>query len=176
MLMILLQSMEVVVLIATGSYVAYQTHRHFSLARSGYYIERFNSGEMREFRKRVDAWVERGQPCENVFRNAASSDDETFRDIEALRLFANFFQELGTAYKHRTINRRYIWDVFGSLVLRYAEILAPYVCDMRDHRQRQTLYIDFELMVESIQRMDAKRVKSTRTCTWFSEHRRRKNV
>ncbi|PCJ62426.1 MAG: hypothetical protein COA73_06530 [Candidatus Hydrogenedentota bacterium] len=175
MLMTLLQVMEIVVLVATGGYIGYQTQGHFSLTRSQHYIERFNSGEMRKLRTRVNNWIERGQPLDKIFPEKPPLDDESQLDLEALRLFSNFFQELGTAYKYRTVSRAYIWDVFGQIILRYGEDLAAFISEYRIHVNRKGLYIDFECLIEDIQKMDKKKQKAMRNTTWFSDHRHDKN-
>ncbi len=167
----ILQILEIVVLIATGGYVGYQAQRHFSLTRSQHYIERFNSGEMRDLRARVDAWIAGGRSIENLFAEGTTLDDASQQDREALRLFSNFFQELGTAYKYRTVNRAYVWDVFGALILKYGEELAPFICESRVRANRVGLYIDFEYLAEDIQKMDAKKQKSARSTNWFNDHR-----
>ncbi len=166
-----LQYLEVVVLVVTGGYVAYQTHRHFSLARSEYYIERFNSGEMRELRKRADIWVGGDQPFERIFREADELDEASSLNLEALRLLSSFFQELGTAYKHRTVNRTYVWDVFGRLILKYGRELSPFICESREYHQRPTLYIDFERMAQDMEKTDRHRVSRSRKSTWFRDNR-----
>jgi hypothetical protein len=166
----ILQILEIVVLVATGGYVGYQAQRHFSLTRAQHYIERFNSGEMRELRSRVNSWIDRGRPLETIYPAEAPLDDEAQRDLEALRLFSSFFQELGTAYKHGTVNRAYIWDVFGRLILTYGKELAPFVCESRIQVNRSVLYIDFEYLAEDIQKMDAKKQKSARSTNWFNDH------
>jgi len=54
--------------------------------------------------------------------------------VKAIRTFAKFFQELGTAMKHGTLEAAYAWDLFGSAVHHYMRGLRAFIDETRDQR------------------------------------------
>lgn len=68
----------------------------------------------------------------------------------AVRTFINFFQELGIAWKHGTVHRKYTWDLFAGLIAKYWAALLPYRRAQRIAKDRPTLYCDFESLARQI--------------------------
>jgi hypothetical protein len=152
-----------------------QTRQHFAIQRTSAAIERFNSDQLLQARHLVDAWLGTGEspgalmdravdptaaktdsektPAERLASERAAKADEA---LQAIRVFANFFQELGTAFKHDTLHEQYAWDVFGSLVIRYEGELRPFVMEMRRRRNRPKMYQEFMTLAETMRRLDQK--------------------
>ena len=141
--------------------------RLFNLNRTSYFIERFHRPEMLEARADADRWlrVRRGKEdtvSEQQVRdmlhaaNLVSADFEDPRQAEDaavfvdLRLIANFFQELGAAFDNESLDEKYLWQVFGSLVTRYHRDLAPFLKGMRNRANNQDLYEDFDQLADKM--------------------------
>lgn len=152
-----------------------QTREHFAIQRTSSAIERFNSDQLLRARRVVDHWVATAEPPGDLLDRAAhphpgkaaseltpeqrlAVERAEHADEVAtnLRLFANFFQELGTAMKHDTLHERYAWDVFGALVVRYEADLRPYVEEIRRRRGRPQLYEDFSALADRMRALDRK--------------------
>ena len=151
---VVLLAVSLLLTLATAAYVAWQTQHHFRLQRVTAFIERFNSGEMLRLRGIVDQTVESGVNPETLQARRAAGDDDAAERLDAMRTFANFFQELGSAHKMGTLGNRYLWAVFGGLVQRYWTDLRPLIEMMR--LNRPTLYEDFENVADAMARGDAK--------------------
>lgn len=134
-----------------------QTTRHFALERSTHFIERFNGPELVTARETVDSWLKSGEEAGKLFKRAEGQapEGEARVAVRDLRTFTNFFQELGTAMKHGTLDEEYVWDVFGGLVVRYGDELQPFVREHRRHTGRMTLYSDFDWLIERIREREA---------------------
>lgn len=89
-----------------GGAVYRQTSRHFALQRSTDFMLRYNGDQLVDARYSVDAWLASGESADALDRRAILSGedgDNAKQTIKSVRTFANFFQELGTAMKHRTL-------------------------------------------------------------------------
>jgi hypothetical protein len=161
----LLQLLEVGILaltalitVAVGFFVVKQTTRHFRLLRSEHFSERFDSDKMVQVRESVDKQLN----AYKAHRQQSTNNDETHGGSQVLmtngdmRTFANFFQGLGTAFKHKTVDEQYTWDNFGDLVPYYWKQLEEHIIVFREHRKRQTLYQDFQFLAKEMTRLDRK--------------------
>src|ERR1700754_2400759 len=111
----------------TGLGVYIQASNHFAFQRTSYMIERFNQQQLVDDREATDRWLKTKEEAKSLFDRAEQRDPEKAKEalqtIKAIRVFCNFFQELGTAEKHGTLNQEYLWDVFGAAVTKYGEEL-----------------------------------------------------
>lgn len=156
---------EVILLAATllatvgvGAYVAWQTARHFQLQHAKEFIARFNSEDMVSIRRRVDTYLTSNRSAaELIAAEEADPYGEAAREIDAIRTFVNFFQELGVAYKHRTVHGVYTWDLFGALIQKYWKLLHPFVVEVRQRRNRMTVFQDFEALAATMRKQDQRR-------------------
>ena len=133
-----------------------QTAHHFASERISYFTERFNRSEFVDVRATVDAWLETGESAESLFHREGAKDPEAIRTIKNMRAFANFFQELAAAMKHETLDKEYMWDVFGFLTQHYGEKLQPFIDQMRATRKRSTLYAEFYELVRTMKSIERK--------------------
>lgn len=156
LLEVALIAVTAVVTVLTALFVGRQASRHFRLQRSTHFIERFNTGDMLRMRPRVDSFVAREPEWEALLekQQEASLDEETLVRLYETAVFANFFQELATALRHKTLDHTYTWDVFGGIVSHYWGALEPYVRARRLHGKRPTLYQNFEELVAEMRRLD----------------------
>lgn len=133
--------------LGTVVFIGYQTSRHFRFQRSTHFIERFNSAEMIELRFEVDFFLADNPNWEKILKRYLANeltDNNLKRNILKTLRFTNFFQELATAHKHKTLHEDYIWDVFGGAICMYWENLLPFIESYRKARLRKTLFQDFE--------------------------------
>ena len=116
--------------------------RHFRARTAAAYMDRFSRPDMRDIRQRVDSWL----AC-------ASSDEERLRvlkgedppvSVDEIRVFANFFQELGLLCEERLMHPRTTRLLFDYLAPHYWGQLSFWVCWYRQDRNDQTLYKRFE--------------------------------
>jgi len=155
----LILAFTLIMTVALSWMVFRQTQRHFQLQRTQEFIGRFNGQAINEHRRQIDLWVATGEAVHELLDRAKQEDADAtqVRQAEAMRSVANFFQELGAAAKHGTLNDAYCWDVFGGLITNYWQLLSPYVFEMRYRRGRPTLWNDFEALANQMQQQDAKR-------------------
>lgn len=111
------------------------TVRHFRFVRASAYIERFNGGDNVKNRIEVDKWLDSTDSDEERL-TALKQNPELLTRVKA---FANIFQELGVAYKYRTVNRKIVWYNFDVLVVTYWQKLKFYFDDRRGNDD-QSLY------------------------------------
>ncbi|SRR6266446_822475 len=157
-----------------GAGVYHQTSRHFTIQRTTYMIERFNQKELVDARDVADGWLrkkedpralmDRAKYADNeelysLKTDAEKSESEKMRDdarktVQNIRVFCNFFQELGTAMKHDTLDEEYMWDVFGAVVMKYGVELRPFVEELRVRLQRPQLMQEFILLVDKMKELD----------------------
>lgn len=159
----------------TGLGVYYQTARHFDIQRTSYMIERFNTKELVDAREVTDNWLATGESAKSLLDRAIDphsqkpealkTEKEKFESekareaaeiVRSIRVFCNFFQELGTAEKHRTLDEAYMWDVFGAIVTKYGEELKPYVEEVRARRQRPQLFQEFLTLADKMKELNKK--------------------
>ena len=140
--------------------VYYQTQKYFTAERTSYYIERFNSTELVEAREVVDNWLSTGESPRDLYTRIKDRATESGKNglfvYRNIRTFVNFFQELGVAMKHETLNEEYLWDVFGGLVLRYGNLLKPYIEETRIQLNRPKVLQEFTKLVELMESLDKK--------------------
>lgn len=84
--------------------------------------------------------------------------EEIFEDV---RLYCNFFQELGTAVTNDTLDEKYMWDVFGYNVKRYGEKLKPFIEEVRKQEKRETLFKEVFYLIDKMKKLDEKYDKSS---------------
>jgi hypothetical protein len=159
----------------TGLGVYYQTTRHFNIQRTSYLIERFNTQELVAAREVTDNWLATGESAKSLMDRAVDPhsqkpgesktqkeklESEKAREaastVKSIRIFCNFFQELGTAEKHNTLDEGYMWDVFGAAVTKYGEELNPFIEEMRGRRQRPQLYQEFLSLSDRMKELNKK--------------------
>lgn len=85
-----------------------------------------------------------------------TSRDDARQSFQNIRGVCNFFQELGTAIKHDTLDEEYMWDVFGAIVKKYGEELRPFVEELRVRLQRPQLMQEFLSLVDTMKELDKK--------------------
>jgi hypothetical protein len=167
--------LTLIVTTTTGVGVYYQTTRHFNIQRTTYLIERFDTQELVDAREVTDDWLAKGESPKSLMDSAvdphsrepeASKTEkekleskkaaEAAATVNSIRVFCNFFQELGTAEKHHTLDEGYMWDVFGAAVTKYGEELKPFIEEMRVRRQRPQLYQEFLSLTERMKKLNEK--------------------
>jgi hypothetical protein len=113
--------------------------RQFRMARASSFLERFLSSDMTRARMAVDKLCE-GAVDEMVkaLRDGASAKRDDL--LSQVRMFANFFQELGIAYRHGLVHRTYTEEIFDFLVKSYWDRLQPWIEDYRTQKNDRTLY------------------------------------
>jgi hypothetical protein len=89
-----------------------------------------------------------------VLEGEKSSDQEKVRIRTTILRFANFFQELGGAYLQETVDRHYIWTMFGHLAPTYWKRFEPVIQALRTSRHRPDLYQEFEDFASEMQRFE----------------------
>lgn len=167
--------LTLVVTTTAGLGVYYQTTRHFNIQRTSYMIERFNMKELVDAREVTDNWLATGESAKSLMDRAvdphsqkpesSKTDEEKLESekareaavtVKSIRVFCNFFQELGTAEKHRTLDEGYMWDVFGAIATKYGKELRPYVDEVRVRRQRPQLFQEFLSLTDKIKELNKK--------------------
>ena len=149
-------SVAAVFTLSTGSLVWFQTRKHFRLIRASEYIQRFNSKEFFDARILVDTFHQDETLLAAVLEGETSSNLETVRVRATILRFANLFQELGGSYLKRTVDRHYIWTMFGYLAQVYWKRFEPVIQALRNSRNRPQLYCDFEAFASEMRRLDTK--------------------
>jgi hypothetical protein len=155
-----------------GFAVFRQTTNHFAIQRTTYMIERFNQKELVDARDITDTWLRKKENAKALLDRAAYLDgqevdsqkaateksalvtprEEARQTVQNIRVFCNFFQELGTAVKHDTLDE----DVFGAVVKKYGEELRPFVEELRVRLQRPQLMQEFVSLVDKMKELDQK--------------------
>ncbi len=154
------------------------SRNHYQLETAVAFSQRLDSDQMVRARHVVDNFVASHLSVKQLLDDAmdpeanladmALSDQQKLRRAHAqksdeiareFRIFANFFQQLGTALKHDTVPVDYAWDVFGALAQRYRKDLKGYIEEMRIRRERPTLYQEFDLFVNRMAKMDEAKAK-----------------
>lgn len=131
-----------------------QTKANFKLERSSSYTERFNSADMKAVRHTADIWLKNKETPEQLFNRVNSQDsilaEQGYQTIQDLKIFANFFQELGTALKYKSVDKEYMFDNFGGLVTKYHQGLKPFIEKMREKNKQKSLYDGFEELYNKV--------------------------
>jgi hypothetical protein len=167
--------LTLIVTTTTGLGIYYQTTRHFDIQRTSYMIERFNTKELVDAREVTDNWLATGESAESLMDRAVDphsqkpESSKTTKEkleskkaraaaetVKSIRVFCNFFQELGTAEKHRTLDEGYMWDVFGAAVSKYGEELKPFIEELRVRRQRPQLLQEFLSLTDKMKELNEK--------------------
>jgi len=168
-------SLALVITTITSAGVYYQASRHFAIQRTSYMIERFNEKELVDAREVTDNWLNTKEDAKSLMARAVDPysqkpesqktneeklASEKARDaakiVQNIRVFCNFFQELGTAEKHDTLDEGYMWDVFGAAVTKYGEELKPFIEELRVRRQRPQLMQEFLTLTEKMKELNKK--------------------
>jgi hypothetical protein len=169
-------ALTLVVTVSLSFGIFYQTRNHFIIQRTTYMIERFNQKELVEARHRTEEWLltkeepkallnraykPEGQDSDSGKTSAEQAKSEEARKdgnetVVNIVLVCNFFQELGTAMNHESLDEKYLWDVFGALVIDYGQKLRPFIVEFRIKKQRETLLQDFLLLVAKMKELDKK--------------------
>ncbi len=154
-----LLGLTAIITLTTALYVGRQANRHFLLQRATHFIERFNSGDLRLLRPKVDRTMAAGIDWDARLRDleAGSLPPADLEQLYEVLIFANFFQELATALAHGTIAQNYTWDVFGGLVKKYWHLLQPFIEAKRRIDDRPSLFADFEKLVLAMEREDRRK-------------------
>ncbi|HEX8353709.1 MAG TPA: hypothetical protein VF611_12460 [Pyrinomonadaceae bacterium] len=168
-------SLTLIVTTTTGLGIYYQATRHYNIQRTSYMIERSNTKELVDAREVTDNWLATGESAKSLMDRAidphsqkpesSKTKEETLESEKAgkaaatfksIRVFCNFFQELGTAEKHHTLDEGYMWDVFGAGVTKYGGELKPFVEELRVRRQRPQLLKEFLSLTEKMKELNKK--------------------
>ncbi len=99
------------------------TVRHFKIARTVSYIERFNHPDMVATRAAVDSWLQSSEADEPRIERAKA---DPVLNVQILT-FLNLFVEVGIAHRYRTLNRTVAFDLWSQLVPEYWRKLRFYV-------------------------------------------------
>ena len=133
----------VVTLSAQGAFI-FATYllalRQFRMAKASTYLERFMSKEMIDAREIVDDMC-RMEVDEMV---SALRTKEKADELSEIRMFANFFQELGIAYRRGLIDHSYTEEIFDFLVKTYWKKLYAWVQAYRSTTGDTSLYSKWE--------------------------------
>ena len=172
---LLLLAMTLLATVVISGLTLRQTTRHFEITTTHYEIERtsafvarFNSLEMVELREEVDRWLESkespaqlydrsiGTPVDPATANPNSTPtaQQALRTVSKLRTMANYFQEFGTAFRADSLNKRYAHELLGSVCVRYAILLEPFIIETRKRRQRPQLYAEVFLLKSRMEALD----------------------
>ena len=116
--------------------------RHFRAKTAADYMDRFSRPEMREIRQHIDKWLTQA-PTDHE-RLQLLQHGEAAVTMDEIRVFANFFQELGLLCEERLVHRKTTRLLFDYLAPYYWGKLRPWVGWYRDSRNDQTLYARFE--------------------------------
>jgi len=114
--------------------------KQFRMARASAFLERFHAGEMSRARTAVDKWLASGDLSERL---RTLYDPANVGLLNEIRMFANFFQELGVAWNRKLVDRGYARNCFDFLVVYYWSGLSGWIADYRQQRD-PTLYRRFE--------------------------------
>lgn len=168
-------SLTLIVTTTLGLGIYYQTTRHFALQRTTYMGELLNAKELVDAREVTDKWLDMkedakalmdraidpySQKLESLKTEDEKSVSERAREatatVKSIRVFCNFFQQLGTAEKHDTLDEGYMWDSFGALVTKYGEELKPFVEELRIRRHRPQLMQEFLYLSDKMKELNKK--------------------
>ncbi|MDX6500481.1 MAG: hypothetical protein QOG23_3741 [Blastocatellia bacterium] len=168
-------SLTLIVTITTGLGLYYQTTRHFDIERTTYMSERLNTKELVDARDVTDKWLDTKEDAKSLMdrafdpysqklelqkteeeKLASAKAREAAEIVKSIRVFCNFFQELGTAEKHYTLDEGYMWDAFGALVTKYGEELKPFVEELRVRRHRPQLMQEFFALTIKMKELNKK--------------------
>ncbi len=167
--------LTLIVTTTTGLGIYYQATRHFDIQRTSYMIERFNTKELVDARDVTDKWLDKKEDVKSLMDRAvdpysknpepqktgegkleSAEAEEAATIVKSIRVFCNFFQELGTAEKHGTLDEGYMWDVFGGIVNKYGEELKPFVEELRVRKQRPQIMQEFSSLTNKMKELDKK--------------------
>jgi hypothetical protein len=168
-------ALTLIVTTTTGLGIYYQTTRHFDIERTTYMSERLNMKELVDAREVTDDWLDTKEDAKSLMdravdpysqkpesqkteeeKLASAKAKKAAETVKSIRVFCNFFQELGTAYKHNTLDEGYMWDTFGAGVTKYGEELKPFVEELRVRRHRQQLYQEFSALTDKMKELNKK--------------------
>jgi hypothetical protein len=114
--------------------------RQFRMAKASQYLERFMSKEMMDARTVVDQFC--GKDIHDMIGSLRA--DNCREELGQIRMFANFFQELGIAFRKGLVDRRYTEEIFDFLVKSYWKKLYGWVQDYRKLQGDKSLYSKWE--------------------------------
>ena len=157
---LIILGLTLAVTLVTALAVYHQTSKYFTSERTSYYIERFNRTEIVEARDVTDRWLETKESPKELYDRAKDRTSlegkEAGITLRNIRVFTNFFQEIGAAMKHETLDDEYLWDVFGGIVRRYGLELKPFVDETRIQLKRPAAYRDFTELVGKMEQLEKK--------------------
>jgi hypothetical protein len=130
----------------------YLAIKQFRMSKSSQYLERFLESEFLKLREFVDDYIDGRKASQKQDSPIAVPDFK--HDLIQMITFANFFQELSVAYRHRLADRKYIRDVFSFLIQYYWEHLSHWVDAYREQKQRRSLYSDWEKLYHELRILD----------------------
>ena len=123
--------------------------KQFRMARASAFLERFHSGEMTRARTSVDRWLAAEDLSERL---KLINEAENVALLNDVRMFANFFQELGVAWNRKLVDREYARNCFDFLAVYYWTALSGWIADYR-HRRDPTLYRRFEELYDEMKKI-----------------------
>jgi hypothetical protein len=108
----------------------------------------------------VDPYSQKLESQKNEEEKSASvKAREAIEIVKSIRVFCNFFQELGTAEKHHTLDEGYMWDDFGAAVTKYGEELKPFILELRVRRHRPQLMQEFLTLTDKMKELNEKYIE-----------------
>ena len=172
---LMILSLTLIVTTTVGLGIYYQTTRNFDIERTTYMSERLNTKELVDAREVTDNWLDTKEDAKSLMNRAVDPYSQKLESqkteeektasakarqaaeiVKSIRVFCNFFQELGTAEKHNTLDESYMWDDFGAAVTKYGEELKPFVEELRIRRHRPQLLQEFLSLTEKMKELNKK--------------------
>ena len=126
--------------------------KQFRMSKASHFLERFLSKEMIEARNTVDRQFS-GNDLKSILEYI--NNPENLNELNHIRMFANFFQELSIAYKNGLVDKNYVNDVFDILVCKYWTSLTGWIADYRSS-SGNTLYRGWEDLRDELRIKNAK--------------------
>ena len=122
---------------ATFLFITYKfALKQFRMSKASHYLERFMSKDIMDARAVVDKYCDCS--VEDMVRRLKEERNE--EDANKVKMFANFFQELGIAYTRELVDRKYVTDIFDFLTTSYWTKLQPWVLEYRKATGNNSLY------------------------------------
>ena len=122
--------------------------KQFRMSKSSTYLERFLGREVLELRESIDVWLSGDHPASKRLEEI-NLPEQAHRKAQMIA-FANFFQELGIAYKHNLADKKYVRETFSFLASHYWQRLNFWIAAYRDEKHRPTLYAEWEYLYNEI--------------------------
>lgn len=124
--------------------------KQFRMSKASHFLERFMSKDMIEARNTVDRLFE-GNDLKSTLEYL--NEKKSLKDLNQIRMFANFFQELSIAYRNRLVDKKYIIDVFDVLTCKYWTLLTGWISDYRS-KSDNSLYSGWEDFRDELRSID----------------------